>query len=109
MRELNMWVYDHLPNAYPPFRVEPEVRPGLIGRIFKRGIEWLLGGRLGDALERWEMRRKQRKFARHISIKSNAVMNEQQIKGHFVDYRQEILQLYQARLDKYAIRDVERL
>lgn len=109
MRDENPWVYEFLPNAFTPLRDEPEIRSGLLGRTFKRIGEWLLGGRWGDRLENWEMRRKQRKFAPEVTEQSNALLDRDHVKGHFVDYGQEIMKLYEARLARYTTRGAERV
>jgi hypothetical protein len=99
MRRANSWVSDHLPNAATTYYAEAE-RP--IGRgwiWFKRGLEMLLGGRLGDALERWEYRRKLRRFARELRTPySSAQLDERQVKGHFNDHGHPVLQKYSAML-----------
>lgn len=107
MRRLNMWVYEFLPNAFTPLRQEREIQPGPVGRALKRFGEWLLGGRLGDALENWEMRRKQRKFAHKITRGSDAILDRDHVKGHFNDYGTPIMHLYAERLAQFKLEDVE--
>jgi len=107
LRRANLWVYKYLPNAYAPLRQEREVRPGRLGSAFKRSVEWVLRGRLGDALENWEMRRKQRKFARQITRASNAILDRDHVKGHFTDYGMPVLQLYAERLAQFKLADLE--
>ncbi len=109
LRRANAWVYEYLPNAYLPLRQEPEVRAGPIDRAVKRLGEWLLGGRLGQALEEWEMRRKQRKFAPRITVASNAILDRDHVKGHFNDYDAPVMQLYAERLAQFAMRDEGRV
>jgi hypothetical protein len=103
LRSANAWVYEHLPNAYAPLRREREHAPGAFGRACKRAAEWLLGGRLGDALERWEMRRKQRKFAPRMTTESRARLDRDHVKGHFEDYGQTVMKLYAERLAEFRI------
>jgi hypothetical protein len=105
LRRANPWVYQYLPNAYAPLRQEPETRSGPIGRALKRLGEWLLGGGWGDALERWEMRRKQRKFNGLITPASNAILDRDHVKGHFKDYDAPVMRLYAERLAQFAIQD----
>jgi len=107
MRQANGWVYDYLPNAHAPWRLEPEIKPGIIGRAVKRAAEWLLGGRLGDALEAWEMRRKQRKFAPRMTARSRAILDRDRVKGHFEDYGAPVMESYAARLAQFRMPDAE--
>jgi len=101
MRRANAWVYEYLPNACTPLRVGREIRIGPIARALKRIGEWLLGGRIGDALERWEMHRKQRKFASMITPESNAILDRDHVKGHFNDYGPPVKRLYVERLAQF--------
>ena len=107
MRQVNRWVYDYLPNAYVPLRREIEVGPGILRRAIKRAGERLLGGRLGDALEEWEMRRKQRKFASRMTDRSRAILDRDHVKGHFEDYGVSVMELYAERLAQFPIPDAE--
>ena len=107
MRQANRWVYDYLPNAFAPLRREREVGPGTLGRAIQRASERLLGGRLGDALEEWEMRRKQRKFASRMTPRSRAILDRDHIKGHFEDYGASVMELYAQRLAQFFIPDAE--
>lgn len=106
MRMRNTWVKDMLPNAVKPFYHVPE-RP--IGRgwlALKRGLEMLLGGRLGDALERWEYRRKLRRFANELRTPhSSAQLDERQVKGHFNDHGHPVLQKYYGMLSHLGIEE----
>jgi hypothetical protein len=107
MRQDNRWVYDVLPNAFAPLRKEREVGPGRLGRALQRAGERLLGGRLGDALEEWEMRRKQRKFASRMMPRSRAILDRDHIKGHFEDYGASVMELYAERLAQFPVPDAE--
>ena len=103
MRQANEWVYAHLPNARTPLRAEAEIRIGRLARAAKRIGEWLLGGRLGDALERWEMQRKQRKFAPQITAASSAMLDRDHMKGHFVDYGPPIRRRFAEQLAEFMV------
>jgi len=107
MRRANTWVHAFMPNARSPFRREPEIRTAWIDRFAKRVGERLLSGRLGDALEEWEMRRKQRKFSARISNASDAVLDHSHVKGHFNDYGAQVLQLYAELLAQFPLADSE--
>jgi len=108
LRQANAWVYDYLPNAHAPMRQEREIQAGPIGCACKRIAEFLLGGRFGSALEHWEMHRKQRKFARHMTAASRAILDRDHVKGHFNDYSVSVMQLYAERLAKLAPLDAEK-
>jgi len=103
----NEWVYTHLPNARTPLKREKETRTGPVGRLIKRMGEWLLRGELGDALERWEMRRKLRKFALRITPASSVILDRNHVKGHFDDYSAPVLTLYAQRLAEFNRVDSE--
>lgn len=103
MRRANTWVHEFMPNACAPFRREPEIQTMWLDRLAKRIGERLLSGRLGDALEDWEMRRKRRKFAARISGASDAALDESHVKGHFNDYGAPVLQLYAERLAQFTL------
>lgn len=105
MREENRWLYALLPNACDTFYpIKPHQVRGL-GLGVQRLLEWLLSGRVGDALECWEHRRKAAKFAQEAaqSPYSSAVINAEQIKGHFNDYGHPIIARYYDRLRDYGI------
>jgi hypothetical protein len=102
MRAANGWIQTLLPNAARPLRSELDRQPGLIGRVLKRGLERLLSGRLGDALEAWEMRRKIRKFQRRLGCPDgDAILDHDHVKGHFDDYGGPVMRLYAERLTQF--------
>jgi hypothetical protein len=104
MRDANRWADAMLPNAQEPFYIEPDAHPRGVGRLLQRVGEALLGGPLGDWLERWEQRRKLRKFSAEARKPgSSAELDEQRIKGHFNDYGYPTLEEYQARLERYNL------
>lgn len=105
MRQRNAWVSQWLPNASSPYFTEPERLPGLGWASLKRLTETLLGGRIGDALEGWEYRRKLRRFAEELKTpNSAAVLDDQHVKGHFKDHGHPIMQRYEQRLQQYHVR-----
>ncbi len=94
----NPWIQRMLPNAAQPFWSQPEEMPGPIGRGIKRGLEKLLAGRLGAALENWEMQRKIRKFQPRLGQPDGAaVLDRDHVKGHFEDYGGPVMRLYAER------------
>lgn len=104
MRARNAWVSAYLPNANQPYFTEAERLPGRGWRTLKGVAEWLLGGRLGDALEKWEYQRKLRRFADNLRTpNSAAVLDEQHVKGHFQDHGHPVMQEYEQRLRQYNL------
>ncbi len=104
MRAQNDWVAAYLPNAGTPLHAEPERTPGRGWRLLKRAAEVLLGGRLGEALESWEYRRKLRRFAPDLqTAHSAAQLDAQHVKGHFNDHGHPVLQQYRERLRRYDL------
>lgn len=107
MRAANKWVSGQLPNAHGPYHNEPEQPVGRGWRVLKHALERLLGGRLGDALERWEYRRKLRRFSQEIRAPhSSAQLDERQVKGHFNDHGHPVLHKYYAMLSRYGLEEV---
>ncbi len=102
MLSANAWRLAYLPHARRPLRCEPELRPGGILRLAQRCGEWLLGGRPGDALERWERARKLRKFAQAARQPGSAAeLDADRIKGHFDDNGRSIMALFHERLERF--------
>lgn len=107
-RIANIWLSDHLPNAEGEFHAERDRTTGLVWLMVKKGLEALLGGKIGDVLEQWEYRRKLRRFASEMETPHSAAqLDTDQVKGHFNDYGYFVLSQYQARLQKYGLMDVE--
>jgi len=106
MRAANAWVNEQLPNADIPYYTEPKEQIGHGWAMLKRGIEALLGGRLGDTLEGWEYRRKLRRFAQDMRTPhSSAELDEQQVKGHFNDHGHPVLQKYSVMLTRCGLEE----
>jgi GNAT superfamily N-acetyltransferase len=104
MRAANAWTDDFLPNARQPFYTEPDARPRGLGRLLQRAAELVLAGRLGDALEAWERRRKLRKFAAAARKPGSAArLDEEHVKGHFEDRGYPIMAGYEARLRSFQL------
>jgi len=106
LRDANRWVLDYLPNAELP---PPGTRLRDVGgwpARFKAFAERVLGGRLGDWLERWERTRKIDKLTRQaaaIGDGTTAVFTADCCKGHFEAYDQVILERFQERLEAYGV------
>ncbi len=105
MRDQNAWVLGHLPNARAAFYDESELAPRGFWRITQRLIEGVLGGAVGDRLEAWEYRRKAARFARQLQTPhSTAVIDPENVKGHFKDHGHPVLHRYEALLRDYDIK-----
>lgn len=108
MRGLNEWSARFLANADGPFHAEPEWTPGSGWRALKRVAEWVMGGKLGDALENWERRRKIRRFeAQMAKASAGAQLDSERVKGHFNDHGQRVLAQYEARLREHGLAGLE--
>jgi hypothetical protein len=104
MRDANLWVAGHLPNADDVFYAQQEQFIGSVWTGFKRAIEFVLGGRLGDALEQWEYNRKLRRFATKIQQPNSAAqIDASHVKGHFEDHGSWALREYRASLERYGL------
>jgi len=102
MRAANAWAEAYLPHARQPRRQEAELAPhGWVARA-KALAERLLGGRLGDALEAWERRRKLRRFAPQAARPGSAAeLDAERVKGHFEDRGQPILNRFDERVRQF--------
>ncbi len=98
----NRWVLEYLPNALADYaeRSLPLDRVAAPLRACKHAGEWLLGGRLGKTLDRWEMQRKVAKLLKERTPKAprEASFSPAQCKGHFEGHATRILQRYQERV-----------
>lgn len=104
MRAANGWAADLLPNAASMPRYETDSTPHGFGRLMQRSAEMSLSGFAGEVLERWERRRKLRKFQPQLNHpRSAAILDESRVKGHFDDYGWQALRQYTARCAKYGI------
>jgi hypothetical protein len=102
MRQANQWAATHLPNAQQPFYPMPDLAPRRLAKQWQRALENVLAGPIGDKIEGWEMRRKQRKFWAQAQTtpnqESGAKLDDQQVKGHFQNHKTWILAKYEAEL-----------
>ncbi|MBI5670456.1 MAG: hypothetical protein HZC41_20885 [Chloroflexi bacterium] len=107
LRDCNPWVGAHLANADDVFYAQAERPLGHGWRILKTLLERLLAGRVGDALEDWEYRRKLRRFAAQMRTPySAAQLDEGRVKGHFNDHGHFVLREYAARLREHGLESV---
>lgn len=102
LRAANPWAAAFLPHAQRPLRTEPELAPRGLLRALKQLGERFLAGRLGDALEAWERRRKTRKFAGAAQTAGAAArLDADHVKGHFNDHGWRVLKEFEERLGRY--------
>jgi hypothetical protein len=102
VRAANAWVTEFLPHARQPLHSESDLAPRGWLRALQSLGERLLAGRLGDALEAWECRRKLRKFsgAAHAP-RSAALLDTDHVKGHFDDHGHRILRQFEERVARF--------
>jgi glycosyltransferase involved in cell wall biosynthesis len=97
--ELNQWVEELLPNASQHLETqEPTLtkdRPGEFGKLLKGFGEWLLGGKLGDKLEKWEQKRKIARLQKPEALETRFTADI--CKGHYTGYGQETLKAFATR------------
>jgi hypothetical protein len=99
MRMTNAWSHTYLPNAAAPYYREVDQTPRGIGHLLQWVGELVLGGPVGNMLERWEQRRKLRKFEAQLRQSGSAAqLDEVRVKGHFNDYGYPALRDYEQRL-----------
>ncbi len=103
-RAANEWTAAFLPNATQPFYSEADRQPRRLNRGMQRIGEVLLNNPIGSALERWEQRRKQQKFAGDAQLPHAAAqLDADRVKGHFKDYGYLTLQRYHERLKAFGL------
>ena len=104
MRAANPWAADYLPHAHAPLHPQLELAPRGWPSALQRWGERLLGGRLGDALEAWERRRKLRKFSSAArKAGSAAELDAERVKGHFDDHGGLIMRKFEDRIARYFV------
>lgn len=95
----NGWLAAFLPNTQPwPAAGAESARPGPFARL----AEALLGIRLLDRWEQWELARLQRKLGADPSGAGEVACTPQQCKGHTGLYRQHVLRRYEERVAALA-------
>ncbi|MDX2163062.1 MAG: hypothetical protein SF162_17230 [bacterium] len=107
MRAANAWVVEAMPNAGAAFYIEACQGPSRAARFGQTLIERALGGALGDALERWEHRRKIKRLIPKLTttVPHDARLDHEHVKGHFQDHGHPVMQQYYARLRRYNLDD----
>ncbi len=103
-RQSNTWTEEHLPNAGEMFYQAEEYHVRGFWHWSKRLVEAALAGRVGTWLEHWEYRRKLRRFAGELNkADSSALLDENNVKGHFNDYGNPVLRRYHQRLQELGL------
>lgn len=110
MREKNRWTNDYLPNARRPLN-HIEVAPfNRAGKLLKSIAETVLSSPIGNWLERWEYRRKSRRFEEQAqSPNASAQIDTSHVKGHFNDYGTYVLAQYQERIQEFELAEEDSL
>jgi hypothetical protein len=105
MRAANDWLTPLMPNANGNPRALPPHEPRGLPGLVQISLEWLLRGRLGDWLEEWERKRKTAKFIAEEaqSDHSAAIIDQEQVKGHFQDDGHPVLNRFYERLQEHGI------
>lgn len=107
MRQANPWAVDSLPNAEKPlYKAHHTLKS--VWSITKNTMEWLLGGKFGGILEKWERNRKLKRFEKALETPNAAAqLDASQVKGHFNDYGHPVLRHYTERLEQYDLSPVQ--
>ncbi|MFN8376830.1 MAG: hypothetical protein U0694_28655 [Anaerolineae bacterium] len=104
MRAANGWVDYHLPNASATFYEARAQTLNPVWKWLKASVEFVLGGALGDAFERWEYQRKLRRFAPKMRQPDSAAqIDASHVKGHFEDHGTRAIREYRERLRLYGL------
>jgi hypothetical protein len=102
----NRWLKAFLPNAHNSPNLDHQEATGNGWKRLKQLLEFTLGGRVGDAIENWEFRRKFQRFSPEAAqSQSAAEIDAETVKGHFVDNGNPILHQYYERLCEYGLAD----
>jgi hypothetical protein len=105
LRRLNAWTADFLPNAHleqPSSAAVTAAEPAKAK--WRQAAEAMLRTRAGAPIERWEMRRKIRKFGRAYTYQngnydaSEAAFSADWCKGHFDGHGRRIMETFAGRL-----------
>jgi hypothetical protein len=106
MRDANAWSAHYLPNAADTGFPERDHQPRGISQVAQRVAEWVLGGAIGNRLERWEMHRKLRKFAPQTSTNVEMALDASRVKGHTMNYGHHTLARYEEGLRAAGLIDI---
>jgi hypothetical protein len=98
MLAANAWCHDLLPN-WRVGSVAKNESPSLLGQVG----EHLFGGRLGDEIERWLLRRKGGELRRDAGGNTEVVFDETVCKGHFDAHRARLEAELSSRLKRLEV------
>ncbi len=102
LRQANAWSYAFLPNAEGPppqtVRTQPPTKSRTAAHPLRSAAEATLRTPLGAYLDRWEMKRKVRKFQRQYPDQSEAAFSPAWCKGHFEGHAHRILDAFSERV-----------
>lgn len=106
----NAWAHHFLPNAFSVRRDPPRRKLGLVTRALKQIGERVLGGKLGNMLERWEMGHKIPRLTNQAaeSRACAAVFTPQCCKGHLDNHGERIGKAYTQRLRGVGLADEQK-
>ena len=100
--QANHWVEDYLPNAYAESKsVFPHTPRRAVAS--QSLVEFLLRGKAGDKLEKWEMDRKITRFSKQNGFGEETVFNAQVCQGNFHHHRRWTQEMLNERLKKLNI------
>jgi hypothetical protein len=94
LRVANSWVKDFLPNV----RLDASTHALNSSNALQTVLEFSFGGRIGDLLESWEMKRKVARFARQAGYGLETRFNAEICQGNFDHHGSATLDHYQKRL-----------
>lgn len=100
MLRANNWANRYLPSALKE-RTTPEKQPRR--NVLRSAVEALLGHRLFDRWERWELRRLQAKLKPLLGEAAEVVCSPTQCKGHTGLHRQRVMSRYRQRLEEVGL------
>ena len=104
LRQQNSWTKTFLPNADGLNARRNEIQTGRIGGLCKRFAERMLGGRIGNAIERWEMSRKIAKLSAQIPKDADQVVfSADACNGFFSGHQRRVLNEYYERTKNYCL------
>lgn len=95
----NAWAQDFLPNALNAKNADKNLRMSEfgVGRL-QHLLEFLLNGKLGDRIERWEMNRKIARFSQQAGFGEETIFNAEVCQGNFHHHRKWTKEAYENRL-----------
>lgn len=96
LMKANPWAEEFFPNGFKTFK-SPNDSQALFQKIF----ETPLRGKVGDHIERWEMKRKIMKLSKQSGFGKETLFNAEVCQGNFGHHNQRTNQALQERLRQY--------